>query len=136
VIGPDGRLDVPAETLAWIAATYGAPVETEDRAGVALTRPAAPDAALLQAVGETVAALGAACREAWLTSMAEAGKAPDLVLILGLDGTAGAAEAEIAEAVTRAVQAMTETPLAVACPAPDSALMAAARRHGIGIATG
>ena len=42
-------------------------------------------------------------------------------------------ETAIAETVTRAVQPVTDRPVAVACPPRGSALMAAARAHGIGI---
>lgn len=124
---------VPAETVDWIAATWGAEVAHSERAGVNVTDPGLPDPEVIQALGEGVGALGADCPEAWLVAMTEPGGAPELVLVLGLADSARKAEQAIAEALTRSIQALTDQPFAVACPDRGSALMATARKVGIGI---
>lgn len=128
---------VPAEAIAWIAQTYRADVDEADLAGVRVAAVADPDPALLQALGDSVTALGTACTEAWLITLS-APDTPDgtgeLTLVLALSADAAKAEAEIAHALTRAIQAVSTEPLAVACPAPNASLLAAARSYGIGIA--
>lgn len=125
---------IPAATLGWISETLGAEVARVDRGeGVTVTAPGLPPLGVMQVLGETVGALGADCPEAWLVSMAEPDGAAELVLVLGLSDSARPHEAILAENLTRAVQAVTDQPFAVACPDRGSSLMSTARQSGIGI---
>lgn len=121
------------DQLAWIARTYGAEVTRATGAGVTIATPAAPELALMEALGQTVGALGSDCPEAWLVEMTEPDGTPELVLVLGLSDAVKTAEAQIAETVTRAIQSVTDRPFAVACSDRGAPLMASARQHGIGI---
>ncbi|MEM9138395.1 MAG: SseB family protein [Pseudomonadota bacterium] len=124
---------VPPDALAWIAQTFRADVNRSETAGVVVMAPDLPPVAVVQAMGETVGALGQDCPEAWLIAMAEPDEEPELVLVLGLSDAVREMEGEIAETVTRAIQAVSEKPVAVACPGRGSPLMDRARRTGIGI---
>lgn len=124
---------VPPDALGWIAQTFRADVNRSETAGVTVMAPDLPPVAVVQAMGETIGALGEDCPEAWLVAMAEPHEDPELVLILGLSDRVHAMEADIAETVTRAIQAVSEQPVAVACPGRGSPLMDRARRTGIGI---
>jgi hypothetical protein len=125
VIGPD--------QLAWIAQTFGAEVTRATGAGVAVKTPELPALEVMEQLGKTVGALGADCPEAWLVSMTAEGEAEELVLVLGLKDAVRKMEGQIAETVTRAIQAVTDQPFAVACPDRGAPLMDAARKNGIGI---
>lgn len=129
----DAPTPIAGDTLGWIASTFRADVDRTESAGVTVTAPDLPSPVLIQALGETVGALGRDCPEAWLVGMTEPGGASELVLVLGLSDSARAMEGQIAETVTRAVQAIADVPLAVACPARTAPLMETARRTGIGI---
>ena len=124
---------VPEKTLEWIAATFRADVNRADSAGVRVTAPDLPAPEVVQALGQTVGAMGQDCAEAWLVTMTEPDRSPELVLVLGLSDEARAIEDQIAETITRALQAVSAVPLAVACPARSSTLMQTARRTGVGI---
>lgn len=130
---PGALTPIPSDRLDWIAATFRADVDRADSAGVTVAAPDLPAPELVEALGQTVGALGRDCPEAWLVTMTEPGAAPELVLVLGLSDDARRIEGQIAETVTRAVQAVADQPMAVACPARASALMQTARRTGIGI---
>ena len=132
MLRPD-PLVVPVKALVWIAETFRADVTRSDSAGVKVLAPQLPPPEVVAAMGQTVAALGKDCPEAWLVGMAEPDEDPELVLVLGLDESVRQIEAQIAETITRAVQSVYDRPLAVACPARASPLMTAARQHGIGI---
>ena len=125
VIGPD--------QLEWIAQTFGAEVTRATGAGVSVRTPELPALEVMEQLGKTVGALGADCPEAWLVSMAAEGEADELVLVLGLNDTVRKMEGKIAETVTRAIQAVTDQPFAVACPDRGAPLMHTARETGIGI---
>ncbi len=132
----DGLADpimVGEAALGWIAATWGADVERTIGAGVVISAAAAPTPEMVTLLGATVAALGGDCREAWLVTLTPVDGPGELTLVLGLSDGARAVEAELAETVTRALQAGTDRPVAVACADPCSALIDRARRHGIGI---
>lgn len=133
--GADPILITP-EQLDWIAQTFGAEVVRAEGAGVEVTTPELPALALMEALGKTVGALGADCPEAWLVTLAEPGEPGELVLVLGLSGEAERMQDQIAETVTRAVQAATDQRFAVACPGRGSRLMDIARRTGVGIGSG
>ena len=122
--------------LSWIASTFGAEVTRATGAGVSLSRPDLPALEVMEALGQTVGALGADCPEAWLVQMTEPDGEPELVLVLGLADGVRAMEPQIAETVTRAIQAVTDQPFAVACPDRGAPLMASARQNGIGIGGG
>lgn len=124
------------DRLAWLAANFGAEVARDTAAGVTLAAPADPPPDLIATLGETVGALGRDCPEAWLVTMTDGDGGEELVLVLGLAGAAAGMEAEIAETLTRAGQALTDRRFAVACPDRGSRLMDAARRAGIGIGDG
>ncbi len=125
VIGP--------EQLAWIAQTFGAEVTRAMGAGVSVNTPELPALEFMEQLGKTVGALGADCPEAWLVSMSAEGETDELVLVLGLTDAVRKMESQIAETVTRAIQAVTDMPFAVACPDRGAPLMDTARRTGIGI---
>ena len=129
--GP-GLVITPGQ-LGWVAQTFGAEVTRATGAGVEISRPELPALEVMAALGQTVAALGTDCPEAWLVQMTEPDGVSELVLVLGLADGVRAMEAEIAETVTRAIQAATDRPFAVACPDRGAPLMASARAHGIGI---
>ena len=120
------------DQLDWIAATYGAEVTRATGAGVTVATPEAPELALIEALGQTVGALGADCPEAWLVEMAAMEETPELVLVLGLADGVRKMEAQIAETVTRAIQAVSARPFAVACPDRGAPLMHSARQHSLG----
>lgn len=127
---------ISTEAQDWIAQTFGAEVTRRATEGVSVAAPDLPDLPLMQALGEAVGALGGDCPEAWLVSLTSAETEPELVLVLGLSDQATRMETEIAETVTRSIQAVTDHRFAVACPGRGSALMASARKHGIGIGGG
>ena len=77
-------LTVPPEVLDWIARTYLAEVDRAEGAGVSVAAPALPAPEVVEAMGQTVAALGADCPEAWLVALVEPGGTPELALVLGL----------------------------------------------------
>lgn len=133
LIHADTGLVVTPDQLAWIAQTYSAEVTRATGQGVEVTAPDLPPVAVMEILGASVAALGADCPEAWLTAMTTPGEDPELVLVLGLADTARPMEGQIAETLTRAVQAVTDRPFAVACPDRGSPLMDTARRVGVGI---
>lgn len=124
---------VIVDQLTWIAQTYGAEVTRAVGAGVSIRTPDLPPLEVMEQLGKTVGALGADCPEAWLVSMAAEGEDDELVLVLGLSDELGRIESEVAETVTRAIQAVTDQPFAVACPDRGAPLMASARKSGIGI---
>lgn len=121
------------DQLRWIAETYGAEVTRATGAGVSVRTPELPPLDVMEQLGKTVGALGADCPEAWLVSMSAEGDADELVLVLGLTDELRRIEAEVAETVTRAIQAVTDQPFAVACPDRGAPLMDTARKTGIGI---
>lgn len=125
-----------SDQLAWIAQTYGAEVTRATGAGVTVQTPDLPPLELMEQLGKTVGALGDGCPEAWLIAMASEGETAELVLVLGLSDDLRRMEAEVAETVTRAIQAVTDQPFAVACPDRGAPLMASARKAGIGIGDG
>lgn len=130
-----GPILLAADQLRWIADTYGAEVAQATAQGVRVSAPAAPDGHVMEVLGQSVAALGPSCREAWLVALTEADGPPELVLVLDLADEARRLEQPLAETVTRAVQAVTDRPFAVACPDPDAPLLAQARQLGIGVST-
>ena len=131
--GSADPLFLSAEVVAWIARTYGAQVNRSQAEGVRLSAPALPAPEAIELLGQTVAALGEDCPEAWLVAMTQDGGNPEPVLVLGLSDRVANIEAEIAETVTRAVQAGLDTPISVACAPRGSRLMHQARACGIGI---
>jgi hypothetical protein len=133
VEGAGMPLLIDTKAQEWISSTFGAEVTRRATEGVSVAAPELPDLTLMQALGQAVGALGADCPEAWLVTLSGAEVEPELVLVLGLSDQAARMEAEIAETVTRSIQAVTEQRFAVACPDRGSALMASARKHGIGI---
>ena len=128
-----GPILLSPEQLGFIAGTWGAEVTRATGAGVTIGTPAPPELALIEQLGQTVAALGTDCPEAWLVEMAEPDGTPELVLVLGLADKVRTMEAQVAETVTRAIQAVTDHPFAVACPDRGAPLMNSARQCGIGI---
>lgn len=130
----DQLLLVPPAAVDWIAATFRADVDRADSAGVHVSAPDLPPVAVVEAMGQTIGSLGADCPEAWLVHMTEdEAKDPELVLVLGLADGLREMETEVAEAITRSIQSVSGQPVAVACTDRGAPLMAAARRHGIGI---
>ena len=129
--GPSETL-IEAGTLRWIAETFAA-ADAAETDGARLGPVRALDQALLDALGRRVADFGAAVAEAWLVTLATRSGA-ELGLVVRLGATGEALAAEIATALTRAGQIISDRPFAVAPAAEGSALLAAARRHGIGIA--
>ena len=129
----DKPLIFSVDVLAWIARTFRAEVSRSDAEGVRVTAPELPDAAAIELMGQTIDALGDDCPEAWLVAMtAEDGNA-EPVLVLGLSDRVARIEGEIAETVTRAIQAGMSQPISVACADRGSPLMHRARECGIGI---
>ena len=124
---------IAPDHLAWIARTFGAEVTRATGAGVSITTPDLPTLQVMEQLGKTVGALGADCPEAWLVSMSADEEPGELVLVLGLTDEVRKMEGQIAETVTRAIQAVTDQPFAVACPDRGAPLMASARKSGIGI---
>lgn len=124
---------ITAEQLRWISQTYGAEVTRATGAGVSIQTPDLPPLEVMEQLGKTVGALGTGCPEAWLVSMSESEGRSELVLVMGLSDDLRQIEAEVAETITRAIQAVTELPFAVACPDRGAPLMASARTTGIGI---
>lgn len=135
LIHADTGLIVTPEQLGWIAETYGAEVTRATGQGVQVTAPELPTLEVMEILGASVSALGADCPEAWLTAMTAPGEDPELVLVLGLADTARPMESQIAETLTRAVQAVTDQRFAVACPDRGAPLMSTARHVGVGVGT-
>jgi hypothetical protein len=96
--------------------------------------PAAPEAPLLEALGLRLAEMGGYVAEAWLVGAAEADGGEGYLCVLRTAGEAAELAHEIAADLTRIGQMRTDRPFAVAAAAEDAALLAAARRHGIGLA--
>lgn len=136
VIHEDPEIVLTPDQLDWIATTFGAEVTRATGAGVTVATPASPELALIEALGQTVGALGTDCPEAWLVEMTVPDETPELVLVMGLADGVRRMEAQIAETVTRAIQAVTDRPFAVACPDRGAPLMTSARQNGIGIGGG
>lgn len=124
---------ITPDQLSWIAQTFGAEVTRATGAGVSVRKPDLPPLEVMEQLGKTIGALGADCPEAWLVSMGAEGEPDELVLVLGLNQDLRKIEAQVAETVTRAIQAVTDQPFAVACPDRGAPLMDTARRTGIGI---
>ena len=124
---------IAPDQLAWISQTFGAEVTRATGAGVSVRTPNLPPLEVMEQLGKTVGALGADCPEAWLVTMSENPETEELVLVLGLTDAVRKMEGQIAETVTRAIQAVTDQPFAVACPDRGSPLMDTARKSGIGI---
>lgn len=133
VPGKRDPLTVTADVVDWIARTYRARVDRMQAEGVRVSAPKLPEPETIELLGQTVAALGEDCPEAWLVALTADGSAPEPVLVLGLADRVATIEAEIAETVTRAIQAGLAAPISVACAARGSALMHRARECGIGI---
>lgn len=131
--GGAGTLVLSPEVLDWIARTYRAHVDRTDAEGVRVSAPELPSPEAIELLGQAVAALGDDCPEAWLVAMTAPGGTPEPVLVLGLADRVARIETEIAETLTRAIQAGLSTPISVACAARGSALMHRARECGIGI---
>ena len=129
----DPMILTAGEQLAWIAQTFGAEVTRATGAGVSVNTPDLPPLPLMEQLGKTVGALGTDCPEAWLVAMSTPGEDDELVLVLGLSDAVRKMEGQIAETVTRAIQAVTDQPFAVACPDRGAPLMDTARKSGIGI---
>ncbi len=129
----DPPIVITADQLTWIAKTFGAEVTRATGAGVAVKTPDLPPLEVMEQLGKTIGALGADCPEAWLVSMSEDEGTKELVLVLGLTDGVRKMESHIAETVTRAIQAVTDQPFAVACRDRGSPLMDTARKNGIGI---
>ena len=136
LIHADGPLVLSPEQLDWIAETYGAEVTRATGQGVQVTEPELPPLAVMEILGQSVGALGADCPEAWLVAMTAPEEETELVLVLGLAGGVREMEGQLAETLTRAVQAVTDRPFAVACPDRGSPLMDTARRVGVGVGGG
>ena len=132
-VADGGPVFVPAEALEWISLIFRADVDRADSAGMHISAPELPSPELVAAMGQTIGALGSDCPEAWLVKMNEPEAPAELVLVLGLADGLRHIEADIAETVTRAIQASADKPVAVACADRGSPLMNAARRCGIGI---
>lgn len=132
-IHADPPLLVSTEQLDWIASTFAAEVTRAVGAGVSVTSPALPELPVMEALGQAVSALGQDCPEAWLVEMTAEDTETELVLVLGLSDSAQRIEAQLAETITRTVQAATDRAFAVACPGRGSPLMDAARRNGVGV---
>lgn len=124
---------IAPDQLSWIAQTFGAEVTRATGAGVSVRTPDLPALPVMEQLGKTVGALGADCPEAWLVAMSAEDESDELVLVLGLTDAVRKMEGQIAETVTRAIQAVTDQPFAVACPDRGAPLMDTARRAGIGI---
>ncbi len=131
--GQDQPLFLSIEVVDWIARTYGATVNRVEAEGVRMSAPELPPPETVALLGQTIAALGDDCPEAWLVAMTQDGSKPEPVLVLGLSDRVAKIEAEIAETVTRAIQSGLATPISVACAARGSSLMHHARECGIGI---
>ncbi|MEM1298728.1 MAG: hypothetical protein AAGH68_05555 [Pseudomonadota bacterium] len=136
LIHGEGPLLISPEQLDWIATTFGAEVTRATGQGVQVTAPELPPLAVMEVLGASVSALGADCPEAWLVAMATPDEEPEMVLVLGLADSVRDMEGQLAETLTRAVQAVTDRPFAVACPDRGAPLMDTARRVGVGIGTG
>ena len=132
-IDADPPIVVEPAQLEWIARNFGAEVTRAAGAGVSIRTPELPPLAVMEQLGKTVGALGADCPEAWLVAMVAEGEAAELVLVLGLSDAVRKMEGQIAETVTRSIQAVTDQPFAVACPDRGAPLMTSARGTGIGI---
>ena len=135
-LGTHGETMLDPDRLGWLAMHFGAAVSQADAAGVRIGPPGTPSPELMATLGETVGALGHDCPEAWLVGMTDDSGLDELVLVLGLSGDAARMEGDLAEAITRAGQAVTDRRFAVACPDRGAPLMATARREGIGIGGG
>lgn len=122
------------ETLEWIATHLGAPPAADDAAGARVGPAAAPEPALLDALARRIADFGGAVAEAWLVGLVAAGAQGELALVVRLGAQGEALGPDVLAALTRAGQIATDRPFAVAPAAEGAPLLAAARRHGIGIA--
>lgn len=129
----DTPILISPDQLSWIAQTFGAEVTRATGSGVSVRTPDLPPLEVMEQLGKTVGALGADCPEAWLVSMSAEGEPEELVLVLGLNQDLRKIEGQVAETVTRAIQAVTDQPFAVACPDRGAPLMDTARKTGIGI---
>ena len=69
-------LVLSAEVIDWIARTYRARVDRSQAEGVRVSAPDLPSPEAIELMGQTVAALGEDCPEAWLVAMTADGAAP------------------------------------------------------------
>lgn len=116
------------ETLAWISGVSAAEVTGAD-AAYRPGPPRDPGAELLEGLAQRVADHGAALGEAWLTGDASGG-GDELVLVIR---PAGTDDPLLIADLARAGQMLTARPFAVAPAEAGSALLARARRCGIGL---
>ncbi len=123
-----------AATVAWLAAE-GAPALAADEiaSGVTVAPPRGAERGLLAALAERAAQMPGLVEEAWLVTLAR-GDATGLALAV-LPGPLAARAAEgIAAALSRAAAA--HAAVEIALVADGHALLAAARRHGVGLHPG
>ncbi|MBK0398075.1 SseB family protein [Limibaculum sp. M0105] len=121
------------DALDWIARHLVAGPSEEAVARGRLGPPASPEPELLDALARRVADLGAAVGEAWLAGLAEAGDEDELILVVRLEPGSAALAPEIMATLTRTGQTATARRFAVAPAEDGAAILAAARRHGIGL---
>lgn len=125
--GGEGMLLEPAQ-LDWIATHFGAEVAEETAAPAALGVPRGAEPALLAALGQRLAEMGAAVAEAWLAALG-----PDLVLVMCPRVADAGLGAEMARDLTRIGQMATDRRFGVALASSGAPILAAARRVGIGL---
>jgi len=131
-----GETVLDAEAVAWVAAHSGAEVEVAEAlpVGTRLTPPAAPETPLLEALGIRLAEMEGHVAETWLVGAAGDDGSDGYLCVLCPAGEAARLGPEIAAELTRIGQMRSARPFAVALVAEGAALLAAARRCGIGLA--
>lgn len=130
-----GETVLDAEALSWIAGHAGARVALEGvTGGTRIFPPADPEAALLEALGTRLAELTDHISEAWLVGTAMPDGSESHLCVLRPAREAVRLGPEIAAEMTRAGQIRASRLFAVAVVEGDTPLLAAARKHGIGLA--
>jgi hypothetical protein len=128
-----GETVLDPEAVAWIAEHSGAEVAVEETSDTRLVPPAALEALLLEALGTRLAEMEAHVAEAWLVGTAEADGFEGYLCVLRTSGEAAGLGPEIGAELTRIGQIRAARPFSVAVMGEETALLAAARRLGIGL---
>jgi len=129
-----GETVVDATAVAWIAEHSGAEVAVEEASDTRLVAPPVMEALLLEALGTRLAEMAGHVTEAWLVGTEAADGFEGYLCVLRTAAEAAGLGSEIAAELTRIGQIRAARPFAVAVVAEDSALLAAARHCGIGLA--
>lgn len=121
--------------LEWVANHVAAEVDTSETAPTQVSAPLDPGPDLLEALGTRLTEMGSSIAEAWLLSSVTKRGCDAFLCVLRPTPQAEPLADEIAAEITRLGQIRAQRPFAVAV-VREGKLLAAARRFGIGLASG